>query len=104
MKSITSHRESDIEKYLVKRVDEIGGESRKVKWIGRDHAPDRAVFYKGVYFVELKRPGEVLRPGQLREHFRLKQLGANMYVVSTLEQVDRFVDEIRSERIPADRD
>ena len=36
-------RESDIEEYLVKRVKELGGEIRKVKWIGRRGAPDRVV-------------------------------------------------------------
>ena len=36
-------RESDIEKYLVKRVKELGGEVRKVKWVGREGAPDRLV-------------------------------------------------------------
>ena len=36
-------RESDVEKYLVKRVKALGGEVRKVKWIGRDGAPDRLV-------------------------------------------------------------
>lgn len=36
-------RESQIEKYLVKRVKELGGEVRKVQWIGRRAAPDRLV-------------------------------------------------------------
>lgn len=36
-------RESDIEKYLVARVKALGGEVRKVKWIGRRGAPDRIV-------------------------------------------------------------
>lgn len=36
-------RESDIEKHLVKRVKALGGEVRKVQWIGRRGAPDRLV-------------------------------------------------------------
>lgn len=36
-------RESQIEKYLVERVTALGGEVRKVKWIGRRGAPDRLV-------------------------------------------------------------
>jgi hypothetical protein len=36
-------RESDIERHLVKRVKELGGEVRKVQWIGRRGAPDRLV-------------------------------------------------------------
>ena len=36
-------RERDIERHLVKRVKELGGEVRKVQWIGRRGAPDRLV-------------------------------------------------------------
>lgn len=36
-------RESEIEKYLVERVKALGGEVRKVRWIGRNGAPDRLV-------------------------------------------------------------
>lgn len=36
-------RESTIEKHLVKRVKALGGEVRKVQWIGRRGAPDRVV-------------------------------------------------------------
>lgn len=35
--------EKHVEAYLVKRVEEIGGEVRKLKWIGRNSAPDRIV-------------------------------------------------------------
>lgn len=36
-------REAQIEAYLVKRVKALGGECRKVKWLGRPGAPDRLV-------------------------------------------------------------
>jgi hypothetical protein len=36
-------RESAIEACLVKRVKHLGGEIRKVQWIGRKNAPDRLV-------------------------------------------------------------
>ena len=36
-------KERDIEAYLIARVKELGGETRKVKWIGRNSAPDRLV-------------------------------------------------------------
>lgn len=36
-------RESKIEAYLVERVKALGGEVRKVNWIGRRGAPDRLV-------------------------------------------------------------
>lgn len=40
-------RESQIEKHLVKRVKELGGECRKIQWIGRRGAPDRLVMLPG---------------------------------------------------------
>lgn len=50
-------RERDIEKYLVERVKALGGEVRKVKWIGRNGAPDRLVMlprppFDGRRFIE----------------------------------------------------
>lgn len=87
-------KERDIEKYLVKRVKEIGGEIRKVKWIGRKSAPDRIIFYYGVYFVELKRPGEYLNPSQQREYIRLTQLKADVRCITTIQEVDDFIDDI----------
>ena len=41
-------RERDIEDYLVKRVKAMGGEVRKVQWIGRNSAPDRLVMLPAV--------------------------------------------------------
>lgn len=95
-------RESDVEKYLIKRVKELGGEIRKTKWIGRSHAPDRVVFFKGVWFVELKRPNAAARTGQIREHSRMRQHGAAVFVIDTIEKVDEFINEICSQRIPKD--
>ncbi len=99
---MTILKESYVEKYLVKRVKELGGEIRKTKWIGRSHAPDRVVFFKGVWFVELKRPRATARAGQIREHSRMRQHGAAVFVINTIEQVDEFINEICSQRIPED--
>ena len=40
-------RERDVEQYLVEQVKAKGGEVRKVKWIGRNGAPDRIVMLPG---------------------------------------------------------
>jgi hypothetical protein len=96
-------RERDVENYLVKRVKELGGEVRKAKWIGRQGAPDRVVFFKGVWFVELKRPDANPRPNQLREHHRLSKHGAVVFVIDTIQKVDEFINEICSTQISRDR-
>lgn len=99
-------RERDIERYLVRRVKELGGEVRKVQWIGRKGAPDRLVMlprelvyhddggshYEGrTVWVELKAPGEKPTSAQLREHNRMRQMGQRVEVIDGIEQVERML-------------
>lgn len=85
-------RESEIEKYLVKRVQALGGEVRKAAWIGRRGAPDRCVMLDGkTIFVELKAPGEKAKPHQAREHERMRKMGQTVVVVDSLEGVDEVL-------------
>lgn len=88
-------RESKIEAYLVAEVTKLGGEVRKLKWIGRSHAPDRFVAYNGVWLVELKAPGKVERPGQTRERERLTAQGVRCRVIDSLLGVDTFIEGLR---------
>jgi hypothetical protein len=97
-------REREIEAYLVKRVKELGGEVRKVKWIGRAGAPDRLVMLPGPWcgfdsaggfwasprtiWVELKAPGEKARPSQVREHERMRAMGQRVVVIDSIEGVE----------------
>lgn len=106
-------RESQIEAHLVKRVKALGGEVRKVQWIGRRGAPDRIVMMPRVEglqesaipalrgtmiwscirqgwmcWVELKRPGEKPTSLQLREHERMRAMGQTVVVIDSIEGVD----------------
>ena len=91
--------ERDIERYLVKRVREAGGEVRKVKWIGRNGAPDRFVMLLDgtgrepptSWWVELKAPGKLPTPAQAREHDRMRQCGMKVITIDSLEWVDWLV-------------
>ena len=98
-------RESTVEKHLVKRVKALGGECRKVQWIGRRGAPDRIVMLPGktrfsvnwpgkTVWVELKRPGEVAEPHQAREHERMRKMGQQVVVLDSIEAVDKFIEGI----------
>jgi hypothetical protein len=90
-------RESEIEKYLVKKVKALGGEVRKVKWIGRRGAPDRLVMFPPNHteWVELKATGKVAEPHQLREHKRMRAMGQTIFVIDSLEGVDAlFPNEV----------
>lgn len=85
-------RESHIEQYLVDRVKALGGEVRKVKWIGRNGAPDRLVMLPGkTLFVELKAPGEKVKPHQHREHERMRKMGQRVVVIDSIEGVDEVL-------------
>jgi hypothetical protein len=103
--------ERDVEDYLVKRVKAMGGELRKVQWIGRNSAPDRLVMLPGVsgrfdwdgrpgatIWVELKNPKTVVtfpadarERAQHREHERMRALGQRVEVIGTLYQVEALL-------------
>lgn len=87
-------RESDIEQYLVKQVKALGGEVRKVKWIGRRGAPDRLVMLPGrevSVWVELKATGEKLKPHQAREHARMERMGQTLVVIDSIDGVEELL-------------
>jgi len=93
---VSKIRESCIENHLVRRVEDAGGEVRKLKWIGRRNAPDRVVLLNGAHFVELKRPGKEATPQQSREHLRLARQDVSVWVLSTLDEVDEFIRRVTS--------
>jgi len=84
--------ESTVEAYFVNRIKDLGGETRKLQWIGRNHAPDRMVLGIGraPALVELKAPGKIPRPGQVREHERLRNGGFLVFVIDTHDKVDLY--------------
>ena len=86
-------RERDIERHLVKRVRELGGEIRKVAWTGRVNAPDRLVLRPGrrSVWVELKAPGKKPTAQQVREHNRMRRMGELVEVVDSLEGVEALL-------------
>lgn len=89
-------KERDVERYLVRRTKDAGGIIRKVRWVGRRGAPDRLVLLPGVMvWVELKRPGGVTQPHQVREHDKLKQMGQRVEVIDSRFAIDTLFKEIQ---------
>lgn len=85
-------RERTIERYLVEQVKVKGGEVRKVRWIGRNGAPDRIVMLPDLtVWVELKAPGEKAKPHQVREHERMRRMGQRVEIVDSTERVDEVL-------------
>lgn len=107
--------ERDIERRLVKRVQELGGEVRKVQWVGRRSAPDRLVmlpqmgnpaFYRNeptarpstTIWVELKKLGHAAtfpksahEKAQHREHERMRKMGQRVEVVDSYERIEEIL-------------
>lgn len=87
--------ESRIENELRNWVEKIGGKAYKFSSPANNGVPDRIVLYKGqCYFVELKRPGEDLRPLQKAVRRKFEKLGFKVYMVDSIEKVGEFIDEI----------
>lgn len=93
-----SLREREIEKKLVAAVRNAGGLAPKFVSPGWDGVPDRIVLFPGgrMAFVELKRPGKVMRPLQMRRKRQLENLGFKVFCVDDMEQIGGVIDAIRT--------
>lgn len=94
-----SLREKEIEKRLVEAVRKAGGLAPKFTSPGWDGVPDRIVLLPSgrIGFVELKSPGKVMRPLQVRRKKQLEQLGFKVFCVDGTEQIGGVIDEIKNQ-------
>lgn len=90
--------ENSIERKFRDAVKARGCWVRKLITPGYKHACDRIVIWPAttnlralIELVEIKRPGEEPRPGQKREHMRLRQSGVKVYVISTEEELAAYM-------------
>jgi hypothetical protein len=88
--------EGRIETYLRQRVKASGGHIRKLRWIGRNGAPDDFIWWPGprMAFVECKAPGGRLRKLQQVEIDRLRADGFLVFVVDSYESVDAAISGV----------
>lgn len=93
--------EREVEAYLKKAAERIGGEVRKVQWIGRRGAPDRLVMIQGhVLWVELKAPGRKPQAHQEREHKKMRKKGMLVFVIDHPDKVDALLETFRLNPVP----
>lgn len=88
--------EKEIEKYLTRAVDNLGGRAYKFISPGQSGVPDRIIFLPGgkIYFIELKTEvGKLSKLQRLQIH-RLKKLGHEVKVLYGMEDVKEFINEI----------
>lgn len=85
--------ERDIEKHLVRRVQEAGGKAYKFVSPQNRGVSDRIVVLPSgvVWFVELKAPGGKLSPLQVLFGEEVKKMNGNYTVLWSKEDVDAFV-------------
>ena len=88
--------ERDIERYLVKRVKDLGGVAYKFTSPSRRGVPDRlCVFPDGIsVFIECKAPKKNPTVLQAHEIERLRNLGQQVFVVDSKELIDEILDSI----------
>lgn len=102
--------EGEIVAYAKKRLKEKGCLCRKIAYEGRRGCPDMLVLVGGriipvdvgsnfampaVIFIEFKKDENTEpEPHQLREHERMRAVGADVRVIGTRQQVDDLVEEL----------
>jgi hypothetical protein len=90
-------RETEIEKYLKKLVEEKGGVCWKFT-SSVSGVPDRVVLLPAgiVGFCEVKRQRGVPRPQQVKKILQIQRLGTNATWIDSKESARRFINEICS--------
>jgi hypothetical protein len=89
-------KESIIERELKNKIQQLGGICLKWSSPGNRGVPDRIILYQGdVIFVELKRPGQKLRPLQEYQRRKFQELGVDIEVIDSMEGVEEFVKRIQ---------
>lgn len=89
-------REKTIEQKLVKAVKAVGGIALKLTCPGWGGVPDRLILLPDtrLAFVEVKAPGETLRPLQVKRKRQLETLGFSVYCIDHPDQIRQALDEI----------
>jgi len=88
--------EKELEEKIRKYVKSKGGLFWKFVSPGTRGVPDRLCILPQVapFFMEIKKPGEKLRPEQVRTNCKLSDRGARVFAVDNLELAKRIIDEL----------
>lgn len=95
--------EGEVQAYGAKQLKKHGCLVRKIAYEGRRGCPDQLVlvptpndyFKSRTIFVEYKKSWNTEpEPHQLREHERMRAVGADVRIIGSKEQVDALVEEL----------
>ncbi|MDF2902385.1 MAG: hypothetical protein K0S25_23 [Bacillus sp. (in: firmicutes)] len=89
-------KEGPLERRLKKEVERLGGKALKFTSPGLSGVPDRLVLIPcgRLVFVEMKAPGEPLRPLQEKRKRELEALGFKVYKIDSLATIEEFIREV----------
>ena len=90
--------EKYVERKLVESVKKAGGLAPKFVSPGLNGVPDRIVLLPEGHmaFVELKAPGKMMRPLQIRRKKQLESLGFKVFCVDQPDEIGGVIDGIRA--------
>nr|BDD47865.1 nuclease [Burkholderiaceae bacterium] len=90
-------REVEVEKYLKKKVEEMGGMCMKFT-SSISGVPDRVILLPGgkVCFIEVKRKGMKPRRQQIKKILQIDRLGTRATWVDSKERVEEVLSEVCS--------
>lgn len=86
--------EGKVQAYAKAEFEKLGALVRKIRYEGRNGCPDLLVLlpWGVVWFVEVKKAENTgPDPHQVREHERMRNRGANVFVVGSKSQVDSLI-------------
>ena len=98
--------EGEVQAYGAEQLKKHGCLVRKISYEGRRGGPDQLVLvpesetvseyrFPHVMFIEYKKaPNIEPEPHQLREHERMRAVGADVRVIGSKEQVDALIQEL----------
>lgn len=91
-------REREIESALVASVRKKHGLALKLISPGFDGVPDRLILFSDgrVGFIELKKPGQKMRPLQEKRKRQLEGLGFLVFCVDSKDQIEEVLHAIQS--------
>lgn len=87
--------EKEIENYFRAKIKKLGGLAIKLNSMSMSGLPDRIILLPNsiIFFAELKKPGSKARPLQLAAHKILRNLGFDVYLIDSKEQVKKVLSK-----------
>jgi hypothetical protein len=91
--------EKDVEQYLCRQVERLGGKAYKFSSPANRAVPDRICCFPGgqIVFVECKAPGKHPTPLQLKVLKFLNVLGNNVAIIDSKEKVDTLIKMVKED-------